>query len=146
MATNHTYIAAPPEAVWGVLSDPGSYAHWVVGSSRTRRVEGRWPNKGSVFHHTQGIGPLGLRDSTAVIEARRPRRLVLEVRIRPLTVGRVELTLEPHGRGTWISMVEHMFGGLVGGPAGFLSDPLIFVRNRESLRRLRRMAERGETR
>lgn len=146
VATNHAYIAAPPEAVWEVLADSGSYAHWVVGSSRTRHAKGRWPNKGAVFHHTQGIGPLGLRDNTEVIESRRPSRLVLEVRIRPFVVGRVELRLDPHGDGTWVTMSEHQFGGLVGRLAGPLAEPLLLARNLESLRRLRRMAESGGTR
>jgi uncharacterized protein YndB with AHSA1/START domain len=80
VASNHVYIAAAPATVWEVLVDARSYAHWVVGSSQTRGVTGRWPAVGSRFHHTQGVGPLGLRDDTEVIEAKRPRRLVLEVR------------------------------------------------------------------
>jgi uncharacterized protein YndB with AHSA1/START domain len=146
MATNHTYVAAAPEAVWEVLADPQSYAHWVVGSSRTRHARGRWPSKGATFHHTQGFGPFGLRDTTHVIESRRPRRLVLEVRVSPFLVGRVELRLEPHGEGTWVTMIEHQFGGVLGRLAGRLADPLLLVRNVESLRRLRRLAEKGETR
>jgi uncharacterized protein YndB with AHSA1/START domain len=146
VATNHTYIAAPPERVWQVLADPLSYGHWVVGSSRTRHRKGRWPNKGAIFSHTQGIGPIGLADTTEVIDSRRPNRLVLELRVRPFIVGRVELRLEPHREGTWVSMIERVFGGLVGSIAGLLGEPLILVRNVESLRRLRRMAEKGETR
>jgi uncharacterized protein YndB with AHSA1/START domain len=142
MASNHVYIDAPPEAVWQVLADARSYAHWVVGSSQVRRVEGRWPARGSVFHHTQGVGPLGLRDTTAVIESRKPSRLVLEVRMRPVFVARVELSLAPHGEGTWLTIRESPFGGLAGRFAGPLLEPLIAFRNVESLRRLRRQAER----
>jgi uncharacterized protein YndB with AHSA1/START domain len=146
MATNTTYIPASPERVWQVLGDPRSYAHWVVGSSRTRHVKGRWPNKGSIFGHVQGVGPIGLRDTTEVVESRRPSRLVLEIRVRPLLVGRVELELEAHGEGTWMSMTEHQFGGLIGRPFGPLAEPALLVRNVESLRRLRRMAKKGKTR
>ena len=146
MATNHTYIAADPEQVWQVLSDPSSYAHWVVGSSRTRHVRGRWPSKGSIFGHLQGVGPIGLRDTTEVLASERPKRLVLEVRIRPFALGRVDMRLEPHGEGTWMTMTEHQFGGLIGRPFGPLAEPALLVRNIESLRRLRRMAEKGETR
>jgi uncharacterized protein YndB with AHSA1/START domain len=146
MATNHTYVAASPEAVWDVLADPRSYAHWVVGSSQTRHTRGRWPSKGAVFHHTQGFGPLGLKDTTQVIESRRPRRLVLEVRVSPFLVGRVELQLDRHRDGTWVTMTEHQFGGVLGRVAGPLAEPLLLVRNAESLRRLRRLAEKGETR
>ncbi len=143
MATNHTYVDASPEEVWEVLSEPRSYAHWVVGSSRTHKVEGRWPEKGAVFHHTQGFGPLGLSDDTEVIESEPPRSLVLEVRIRPFLIGRVEVGLEPHGEGTWLTMSENQFGGLLGRAAGLLAEPLLVVRNVESLRRLRRLAERA---
>jgi uncharacterized protein YndB with AHSA1/START domain len=142
MASNHVYIAAGPETVWEVLADAGSYAHWVVGSSQTRRVEGRWPARGALFHHTQGVGPIGLRDSTEVIDAKRPKRLVLEVRMRPLLVARVELSLAAHGEGTWLTIRESPFGGLAGRFAGPLLEPLLAFRNLESLRRLRRMAER----
>ena len=40
MAENHAYIDAPPDAVFDVLADARSYAHWVVGSSEVRGVEG----------------------------------------------------------------------------------------------------------
>jgi uncharacterized protein YndB with AHSA1/START domain len=146
VATNHTYIAASPDDVWQVLADPAGYAHWVVGSSRTRHVKGRWPNRGSIFGHVQGVGPVGLRDTTEVVDSQRPSRLVLEIRVRPFLVGRVEMRLEPHGDGTWVSMTEHQFGGLVGRPFGPLAEPALLMRNIESLRRLRRMAEKGETR
>jgi uncharacterized protein YndB with AHSA1/START domain len=142
MASNHVYIAKPPETVWEVLADPGSYAHWVVGSSKTRLVEGSWPARGSVFHHTQGIGPLGLRDTTEVIESERPSRLVLEIRMRPFLVGRVELSLDHHGAGTWLTIRESPFAGLAGRFGGPVLEPLLALRNMESLRRLRRLAER----
>lgn len=143
MASNHTYVAAPPQAVWRILAEPRSYAHWVVGSSRTRDFDDRWPEPGTVFHHTQGVGPLGLRDTTEVIEAREPDRLVLEVRMRPLLVARVELALAPHGDGTWLTIRESPFGGLLGRFGGPLLEPALAARNVESLRRLRRLAEAG---
>jgi uncharacterized protein YndB with AHSA1/START domain len=141
MASNHVYVDASPEEVWAVLADARSYAHWVVGSSQTRRVDGRWPARGSRFHHTQGVGPLGLKDTTAVIESRKPTHLVLEVRMRPLLVARVELALAAHGSGTWLTIRETPFGGLLGRFAGPVLEPLLVVRNAESLRRLRRQAE-----
>jgi uncharacterized protein YndB with AHSA1/START domain len=146
VATNRAYVDAGRERVWEVLAEPQSYAHWVVGSSRTRRVVGSWPATGSRFEHRQGFGPVGLRDTTEVVESRPPALLVLEVRVRPLLVGRVELRLDPHGEGTWLSMSEHQFGGLVGRVAGSLLEPALLVRNVEAMRRLRRLAERGEKR
>jgi len=87
------------------------------------------------------VGPLGIRDTTEVIESRRPKRLVLEVRTRPVVVARTELSLAAHGDGTWLTIRESPFGGLLGRFAGPLLEPLLAVRNLESLRRLRRMAE-----
>jgi len=143
VATNHTYVGASPQAVWRILAEPRSYAHWVVGSSKTRGFDSAWPEAGAVFHHTQGVGPLGLRDTTEVIEAHESHRLVLEVRMRPLLVARVELALAPHGEGTWLTIRESPFGGLLGRFGGPLLEPALSVRNVESLRRLRRLAESG---
>jgi uncharacterized protein YndB with AHSA1/START domain len=146
VASNHVYIDASTETVWAVLANPRSYAHWVVGSSQTRRVEGRWPARGSTFHHTQGIGPLGLRDTTQVVHSKRPSRLVLEVRMRPLLIARVELALDPHGEGTWLTIRESPFGGVLGRFAGPLLEPMLAFRDTESLRRLRRLAEQSAVR
>jgi uncharacterized protein YndB with AHSA1/START domain len=141
-----TYVNAPPEAVYDVLADPESYAHWVVGATRTRKADASWPRVGSKFHHTQGAFGLGLPDNTEVVAAARPRQLVLEARIRPFAVNKVEMRLRRRGRGTCVTMVEYPVGGI----ARKLDNPLLHaalhLRNLESLRRLRRMAERGRTR
>ena len=141
MAENHAYVDAPPDAVFDVLADADSYAHWVVGSSEIRGTEGNWPEPGSKFHHTQGVYGIGLKDSTSSIAANRPRQLVMEVRFRPFMVGKVELRLRPRGRGTHVTMIEYP----IRGPVAKLNNPLIdralWIRNVESLRRLRRLAE-----
>lgn len=141
MATTETYVNAPPDAVFDVLSDASSYGHWVVGSSEIRAAESDWPEPGSTFHHTQGFYGRGIKDSTSVIASQRPRQLVLEVRTRPIVVAKVELRLRPRGRGTHVTMIEYPTGGFV---AKIDSPPvhwLTHARNRESLRRLGRMAE-----
>jgi uncharacterized protein YndB with AHSA1/START domain len=146
MSVNETYVDAPPEAVFDVLADPFSYGHWVVGASETRDADGDWPSPGSKFHHTQGFFGVGLPDSTSVVSAEAPRTLVLEARIRPFAVNKVELRLFPSGGGTKVVMVEYPTGGL----AAKLHNPLIELslklRNVEALRRLRKMAEEGRTR
>ena len=58
-----------------------------------------------------------------------------------MSIGRVELHLDHHGDGTWLTIRESIFGGLVGRLAGPLVEPLLLLRNVESLRRLRRLAE-----
>jgi uncharacterized protein YndB with AHSA1/START domain len=146
MAENHAYIDAPPDAVFDVLADAGSYAYWVVGSSEIRGVEGDWPEPGSKFHHTQGAFGVGLKDSTASIAATRPRQLVMEVRFRPLMIGKVELRLRPRGRGTRVTMIEYPIRGPVARINNPLIDRAIWVRNIESLRRLRKLAEQRTAR
>ena len=146
MPVNETYVNAPPEAIFEVLSDPKSYAHWVVGATRTRKADAGFPKPGTKFHHTQGAFGIGLPDNTEVVASKPPRQLVLEARIRPFAVNKVEMRLRRRGRGTCVTMVEYPIGGI----AEKLDNPLIHaalhLRNVESLRRLRRMAERGVTR
>ena len=141
MAVTETWVDASPEAVFEVLADPRSYAHWVVGATRTRAADAAWPRPGTRFHHTQGLFGIGLRDNTEVIASNPPRQLVLEARIRPLAVNKVELRLRPRGSGTRVTMVEYPIGGMAAMVDNPLMDKLIHLRNLESLRRLRRMAE-----
>ena len=141
MAENHAYVDAPPDAVFDVLADAGSYAHWVVGSSEIRGVEGDWPEPGSKFHHTQGFFGVGLKDSTLSIAANRPRQLVIEVRFRPIMVGKVEFRLRPSGRGTHVTMVEYPIRGPLARIHNPLFDRAFWARNVETLRRLRKLAE-----
>ena len=142
MAENHVYVDAPPDAVFDVLSDAESYAYWVVGSSQIRGVEGDWPEPGSKFHHTQGFFGVGLKDSTSSLVANRPRQLVIEVRFRPFMVGKVEFRLRPRGRGTHVTMIEYPIGGPIAKVNNPLIDRALWARNVETLRRLRKLAER----
>jgi uncharacterized protein YndB with AHSA1/START domain len=142
MARNETHVDAPPDAVFDVLADPGSYAEWVVGSSKIRSADASWPAPGARFHHVQGAYGIGLPDNTEVVECERPRLLVLEARFRPLAVNTVEVRLEPNGGGTRVEMVEYVTGGLAGLLPGLVFEPAFKVRNAESLRRLRKLAER----
>ena len=133
---------ASPEQVWSVLADGWSYAGWVVGASRIRRVDGPWPAVGSRVHHSVGSWPLLLDDNTEVLECDPPRRLVLQARGRPFGEARVSLALEPKGNGCAVSILEDATDG----PGRLIPKPLrqlaILPRNRESLRRLAYLAER----
>lgn len=140
MATMQKWVPASVQDLWDVVADPRSYAFWVVGSHDIRSAEGDWPAPGSKFHHTQGHGPFKLRDSTVVREAEPPHRLVLEVRIRPFGIGRVELEFTPDGEGTCVTMVETMEGGPLGLVPDVLLAPGFKLRNADALRRLAAMA------
>jgi uncharacterized protein YndB with AHSA1/START domain len=146
MSVTETYVDAPPDAVFDVLADPKSYAHWVVGASRTRKADATWPKPGSKFHHTQGMFGIGLPDNTEVISSNRPQRLVMEARIRPFAVNKVEMRLQSRGGGTRVTMIEYPTGGLAKLVPAPVTNALLHVRNIEALRRLRRLAEDGRTR
>ena len=146
MSVNEAYVNASPEAVFDVLADPHGYAHWVVGSSKLRDADRDWPKPGSQFLHVQGLFGVGLSDSTEVVSSERPRTLVLEARIRPFAVNKVELRLFPSGPGTKVVMVEYPTGGLATKVPSPFVDLGLKLRNVESLRRLRKMAENGRSR
>jgi uncharacterized protein YndB with AHSA1/START domain len=143
MARNERLIAASPERVFAVLSDPDSYGHWVVGSDTIRDADDGWPAVGTRFHHRVGFGPLKINDHTEVLAADPPSRLELKAKARPLGTAHVILTLERRGGGTLVTMIEN--GGdpltkLVFNP---LTHLLVRGRNAESLRRLEELAVRS---
>lgn len=141
MARNRTVVEASPETLFSVLSDPRAYARFVVGSKRIRHFEPAFPEPGSGFHRTLGVGPLVVRDITRVVEADPPRQLVLHAGVRPFAVNRTAFRLEPRGPVTEVEVEEHP----VTGPAVKIWNPVLdavlWLRNAELLRRLKRMAE-----
>jgi len=142
MARTTIHVTAPAEAVFAVLADPSSYDQWVVGCKEIRGVEGAWPEPGATFHHSVGMGPITVKDSTTATESAPPHRLVLRARARPTGVARVEIDLAARDGGTEVTITEVP----VEGPPALLHNPvqdwLIDRRNREGLRRLKRLAER----
>jgi uncharacterized protein YndB with AHSA1/START domain len=140
MARNTIHVDAPPDAVFEVLSDPRLYGNWVVGASTTRRVDGSWPDVGSVLHHSQ---MLLINDTTTVRECEPGRRIRLEARARPLVVADVTVTLEPDGGGTRIVLEETVIGGLADVLPQLVNDALIQIRNAEAVKRLKRLTEIG---
>lgn len=145
MAKNRIRIDAPPDRVFAVLADGARYADWVVGTKRIRSVEPHWPEPGSRFHHTFGLGPFDIDDSSSVIELEAGRRIALKVRGRPMGEARVDIELAPAGEGgTEVTMTERPTGGP--GLLLFLNPLMDLVvlrhRNAESLRRLQELVER----
>ena len=143
MATNEDQFAVAPERVFAVLSDPETYADWVVGSHSIRDADTDWPAVGTRFYHRVGAGPLTISDHTEVLEADPPHRLLLRARARPLGTAKVELVLTPRAGGTLVKMTEVAGDPLSKLALNRLTDPLVRRRNRESLRRLRRISETG---
>lgn len=145
MAHNEIDVDAPPAAVYAVLADPRSFARWVVGSHEIRRADPGWPAPGTAFDHRVGIGPLTLADHSEVLDTTPDQRLRMLVKARPFTRAHVLLRLEPRGAGrTHVTMDEDpadLRSRLFMNP---LTDPLVRLRNKESLRRLKALAERRE--
>ena len=142
MAVNTTVVHAPPEAVFAVLSDPAAFGAFVVGSKHVRRFDPTWPERGSVFHHTLGVGPFILRDLTRVEEVEEDRRLVLRAQMRPFSVNRVAFMLRPVAEGTEVEVEEYAIEGPVAAVWNPLFEAAMGLRNQEMLRRLQAIAER----
>jgi uncharacterized protein YndB with AHSA1/START domain len=140
MARNERLIAVSPERVFEILSDPGCYAHWVVGSDTVSDADSTWPAVGSRFRHRVGFGPLKISDHTEVLAVEPPRCLKLHAKARPLGTAKVELDLEPRGGGTLVTMVEKPGDRLTRLLFNPITDFLVRRRNDESLRRLDRLA------
>jgi uncharacterized protein YndB with AHSA1/START domain len=129
-------VAASPEQCWRVLADGWLYPLWVVGATRMREVDAEWPAVGACLHHSVGVWPLVLDDTTEVLAATPPTLLRLRARAWPTGAAHVELRLDPEGDGTRVTIEEDA----VAGPARLIPAPLRHAqldwRNRESLRRL----------
>jgi uncharacterized protein YndB with AHSA1/START domain len=144
MAHNEIDVQASPAQTFSVLSDPRSFARWVVGSSEIRAADPDWPALGTAFDHKVGVWPLTLADNSEVIGVERPHLLKLLVKARPFSKAYVTLRLRKVGSGTCVEMDEvaaDTRSVLFFNP---LTDPLIRMRNRESLRRLKALAEGKE--
>jgi uncharacterized protein YndB with AHSA1/START domain len=142
MSLNEIHVDAPPDVVWSVLAQPESYGEWVVGASHIRGAEPDFPAPGSTFHHAQGARPLTLEDTTTSLTAEAPRRLSLLVRVRPIVIGRVDFELIPESGGTRVRMHEQPIAGILAPLRNPLIELVLKVRNAETLRRLRRLAQK----
>lgn len=142
MSVNSRLISAPPEAVFAVLSNGWLYPVWVVGASRMRAVDATWPAVGARIHHSVGVWPALIDDSTSLLEWDPPRRAVLQARLWPVGEATVTLDVERSGeRACTVTMTETPSSG----PLAWLPAPAaevpIKIRNVETLRRLAYLAE-----
>ncbi|MDQ3587894.1 MAG: SRPBCC family protein [Actinomycetota bacterium] len=142
MSVSETYIAASPEKVFDVLSDPGSYGDWVVGSKDIRDADPSWPAPGTRFGHSVGFGPFTLADHTECRRSERPNMIELRAKARPLGTSIVRLDLQPEGRGTRVRMREDAGDALTAFVFNPITHLLVRGRNDESLRRLARLSVR----
>jgi short-subunit dehydrogenase len=143
-------VAAPSQAVWDVLADGWSYATWVVGAARVRDVDAAWPAQGTKIHHSFGLWPALLNDTTTVESSTEPSSLVLTARGWPVGEARVAISITPRGEHGCTVRIEE---DAISGPGRAVPRPArqlaIGPRNVEGLRRLALLAEgrfrNGET-
>lgn len=134
-------VEAGVDAVWEVLADGWLYPVFVVGAARMRAVDPGWPAQGTALHHSAGVWPLMLDDTTSSVECVPQRRLVLTARGWPAGTAGITIELEPLGPSrTRVSIAEDATAGpglLVPGP---VRRRLVDLRNAETLQRLDHLA------
>ncbi|MFJ4220279.1 SRPBCC family protein [Curtobacterium luteum] len=136
MAKNVRILHCRPEDVFDVFRDGWLYTTWVVGASRMRGEDPGWPAVGSRIHHSFGVWPIVIDDTTTVEVWDPPRAMTIRPKGWPIGEARVELTVEEHRRGCKVTIVENA----IAGPGSYVPDvlmqPAIWARNHETLRRL----------
>ncbi|MGB3485018.1 MAG: SRPBCC family protein [Mycobacterium sp.] len=140
--TVHKDTRATRQQVWAVLADGWTYSQWVVGNSRMRAVDRKWPEVGTTIRHSIGVWPALLDDLTAVEECRPEQQLVLLAKGRPFGKARISLRLnDVDGGGCRITMAEEPVGAPMGWVPRRVALALAYPRNRECTRRLAAIAE-----
>ena len=134
-------VGAPPEAVWRVLADGWSYSSWVVGTARIRSVDPEWPAIGSRIHHSFGTWPLLIDDHTRVLSEDPGRSLELRARGWPAGEAQIRIELRPAGGRCEVLITEDAVSGPGALVPPVVRQPLIALRNRETIRRLAMIAE-----
>ena len=134
-------IKTTPEKVWDVLADGWLYPLWVVGATRMREVDDHWPHEGARLHHSAGVWPAVVDDTTEVLDVAPGSRLRLRARGWPAGEAEVVITLTAQGAETLVELAEDAVSGPGRLLPGMLRQPLIHLRNVEALRRLAAVAE-----
>ncbi|WP_405059177.1 SRPBCC family protein [Kribbella sp. NBC_01505] len=141
MSETERLINASVADVFAVLTDGWSYASWVVGASRIRDVDPGWPEPGHSIHHSVGVWPLLIDDATTVLRHEPLRLLELKVRAWPTGEGKVEFEATEEDGVCHLVMREHMTKGPATLIPTQIADPILHVRNAETLQRLALLAE-----
>ncbi|WJY01155.1 SRPBCC family protein [Curtobacterium sp. SP.BCp] len=136
MAKNVRILHCRPEDVFDVLRDGWLFTTWVVGASRMRGQDPGWPAVGTRIHHSFGVWPIVIDDTTTVEVWDPPHAMTIRPKGWPIGEARVALTVEEHRRGCKVTIVENAIAGPGSYVPDFLMQPAIWVRNHETLRRL----------
>lgn len=141
MATNRRFLKCTPTDVFDVISNGWLYPSWVVGASRMRDVDDAWPAVGTRIHHSFGVWPALIDDTTSVLEWEPPRHAKLKARGWPAGSAHVLIDVEAEQGGCTVTITEDA----VEGPGTLVPKPLrtsvLLLRNSETLQRLAYLAE-----
>ncbi|MDQ0642987.1 SRPBCC family protein [Microbacterium murale] len=141
MSRNVRRMNCPPDAVFRVLADGWLYPSWVVGASRMRDVDAAWPQPGAKLHHSVGVWPALLDDTTSSVTWNPPRLMVMTARGWPIGEARVTIDVKPFGGGCLVRIQEEAVSGPAKAIPRVLTDVLLQWRNAETLHRLAYLAE-----
>lgn len=141
MATNTRAMDCTPDDVFRVLGNGWLYPAWVVGASRMRDVDESWPSPGAELHHSFGVWPALLDDTTQMKEWDPPHRAVLRARGWPVGEAKVTIRVRTLSSGCLVRIDEDPVKGPAMVVPRFLTTPMLRWRNAETLQRLAYLAE-----
>ncbi|MFE8012285.1 SRPBCC family protein [Streptomyces antibioticus] len=141
MAVRHRLIKTSRQTVWAVLADGTRYADWVVGTSFSEPIRGRWPEVGSAIGYEIRVGPMRLNNETVVRECVEGERLGLEARAGALGTARIAIELRPWGPYSLVIADEHPLQGAGGALHNVAVEAMIQLRHRAMLARLAAVCE-----
>lgn len=141
MATNVRSMKCTPADVFRVLRNGWLYPTWVVGASRMRGVDPAWPDQGAEIHHSFGVWPLLINDTTQIITWEPPNRVVMRARGWPVGEATVTLRVRSQGAGCLVRIDEEPVSGPATFVPPFITAPMLRWRNAETLHRLSYLAE-----
>lgn len=141
MSRNVRRMSCTPEDVFAVMADGWLYPSWVVGASRMRSVDDSWPAEGAQLHHSFGVWPVLIDDTTQVREYDAPRRIVLRARGWPMGEARVVIEVRPSEDGCVVRITEDAVAGPGACIPRWIMNPPLHLRNAETLQRLAFLAE-----
>lgn len=141
MSRNVRKLHCTPEAVFRVLADGWLYPAWVVGASRMRDVDPEWPEPGARLHHSVGVWPALLDDTTSSVRWQPPHQMVMTARGWPLGEARVTIDVKPAAGGCLVRIQEEAVSGPATAIPTTIADVILQWRNAETLHRLAYLAE-----
>lgn len=141
MATNTRAMDCTPDDVFRVLGNGWLYPAWAVGASRMRDVDEAWPSPGAELHHSFGVWPALLDDTTQMKEWDPPHRAVLRARGWPVGEAKVTIRVRTLSSGCLVRIDEDPVKGPATVVPRFLTTPMLRWRNAETLQRLAYLAE-----